>query len=609
MISGFFPSNKKVPESFFKNAFYFPEIKNHQIFDFQNNNYFFSYYKEESLPFKEKDFLYFDSNNDLIILKSGSLFNTKELSYSLSLPEDIEQNIVIAKAFIQWGPDFVKKLNGDFAIAIFDKNNEELFLYRDHVGIQPLSYTLVNKTIFFSTDNLNLCKIFSRGTDIQVDYLLSFKKYVNNQLSPNNNIKKLLPGHYLKFKNGSIKIFKYWFPENYRTNKHLKFEEVVNSLRYLIEDSVKIRNDNNYNPGVHLSGGLDSSLIAALVRKFHFNNKDVFYGFSWSPKDYKKNDLEKDERILIEKLSEKINIKTIFSDMSLDEYLEYSKKYFYCQGFFREEKVRENAKNKKVNLIYSGWGGDEFLSIGGYGILADLFWGLQWTLFFKRNPIYKPKKFIKTLFYGIFFPFLGLIPYSSKKYQKNRVLYIKKPYKKNHSTEIKNNFRYFSRRKQHLNYIYSYSIAERCEIWAVQGYRKGIVYRYPLLDKRIIEFVLQIPSALLAEKEHSRILIRELGKGIIPEEIILNNSKMDYSLYYQMNEHFKDLASILIKEVNLWKENKDLFFIDFELLEKDIWKFESDSAGNFEQLYLNIYFIKNLHEFTKTYRSLPPESE
>ena len=153
-------------------------------------------------------------------------------------------------------------------------------------------------------------------------------------------------------------------------------------------------------------------------------------------------------------------------------------------------------------------------------------------------------------------------------------------------------------------------MSERTEWWNLMGFINGIEYRYPLLDKRIIEFILKVPSHLMYRGNLNRIIIRDLGKPFLPESVI-NRVHYNDPVYGKNKAKFnKELFLLFKDEINIWKHNNDLYFIDFEILEKEIGLFEKDSdTKDFNNLFSNVIFFKSLHEFTKTYRSLPPESE
>jgi asparagine synthase (glutamine-hydrolysing) len=603
ILSSSFETQKKL--SGFENYF-FSNISE-KITWSQLGSFLYGFYIHPSLPTRYNDIYFYSEEKEILILKSGHIYNSCEVRTTLGY-QYIGEPELIFKAFNKWGPDFVKKLNGDFSIAIFQKKEESILLFRDHLGVQPLAYFQNRNSLVFSSDTLNLCRFFSKGTRINPDFLLSNLKYVDNQLTPNEHIKKLTPGHYLKFCNGNVKIKKYWFPESIKADTKLSYNEVIKDLNFLLNDSVKIRCNKKYTAGAHMSGGLDSSLVAVLSKK-HYDNQKDFYGFSWASEKPEFKNLKIDERGFVKMVAAWGKIKPIFVNLNVGDYNKFTKNFFFNMGFFWEEKTRELAKKEKINLIFSGWGGDEFLSSGTSGVDFDLIKRFKWRLFFEKNPVSNPRKFLRTVLYGLIFPVLGFMGFNNKKGLNERVYHVKRKYKKNHSVELKNRFHFLSRKDVHLGFLKSYHIAERCEFWYIHGLKHGIEYRYPLIDKRIVEYVLKIPSEFLFKKSFSRILMRDLCSSYLPEEICFCKSKLDYALFTKHEEIINSLSQQFIVEIGDWKSNSDLDFIDFPLLEKDIALFKNNPRSkNFYYLFQSLYVFKKIHEFTKTYRSLPEQT-
>ena len=155
----------------------------------------------------------------------------------------------------------------------------------------------------------------------------------------------------------------------------------------------------------------------------------------------------------------------------------------------------------------------------------------------------------------------------------------------------------------HLRMLQFYHLQRRCENWMVSGYRYGVEYRYPLLDRRIIEYMLKVPSELLCRTGLFRPLLRELGKSLLTDEIRLNYSKTDPVSMTYTHELFKASALSLLGEAIEWRDNPDLNFIDFGLLARDIEKYNksADQADDMS-FFKALVTIKAVHEFTKRYR-------
>ena len=366
-------------------------------------------------------------------------------------------------------------------------------------------------------------------------------------------------------------------------------------------DAVASRCDARFNAGAHVSGGLDSSLVAALAKEGYKHQKR-FFGFSWSPADFTGRAMKVDERVLIRSFCDRKGITPVFSDLDVTRLAEAADNSYYNRMYFAESRVMAQAAEKGVNLIFSGWGGDDFISTGDRGIEIDLLRSLSRRTFFRRNPVRPFKKFIKYLLIYVLYPYFGVLHPSVRRDLEERARYLKRPFRRSDRRSL-SYFHFFrSRRRMHLRLLNLYHIQERCESWAINGYRNGIEYRYPLLDKRIIEYILKVPSELLCETDYFRPLLREISEEILPEDVRFNWSKDDPVLWSHTSRLYQECAAGFLRELPEWKVNSDLHFIDFDLLEQDISRLGVSGEGHdAEILYRTLVFITGIHAFTREF--------
>lgn len=360
----------------------------------------------KNLPYVVDDFVHIDINNGLLVMLSGAIFNQTSLREQVNLYERINDPALISRLFLKYGPIFIQKLIGEFAIFIYQSFNNKIFLFRDHMGVHPVSYIVESNSLIFSTDFISLSRCFGSTESIDQNYLISLYKNINLKTTPYKKVVKLLPGTYIEFSNFKIKTTRYWQPELIKIDSSLNRHNYLNEIRNLIEDSVKIRCDSRLNTGTHVSGGLDSGIVTVFT-KMNYPKHDKFYGFSWSPENYHDNTVLFDERKMVIDICKKYGIIPIFSSLTEENIINYLNRYIENFGFYHEENILEQASNLKVNLLMSGFGGDEFVSKGDSGIMSDLLFGFHWGTYVRKNPINNPKKFMKTLLYNVIFPAIG----------------------------------------------------------------------------------------------------------------------------------------------------------------------------------------------------------
>jgi asparagine synthase (glutamine-hydrolysing) len=561
------------------------------------------YYLHPRLPSGQRDIYYLDKGSDIMVLLSGAVYNRHELSrmYDDVGEADLDPHLV-AVMFLREGPGFVEKLNGDFAIFILRPAGREVFLFRDHVGVMPLAYTVDGQTLSFSSDIAGLSRAVSAGRAPDIEFLLSYFRFTDRRRAPDGRVSKLLPGHFLRFSAEGTVVTEYWKPGRISIDHRLQHRQMLSDLTAIVHDAVRIRCDHRYTAGAHVSSGIDSGIVSVLARR-EYSQQERFYGFSWSPADFAAGDTEYDERDIVTTSCDRTGIVPLFSDMSAAVFPMVVSSYDENRAHFSEDRNLAQAVEAGVNLIFSGWGGDEFISTGDRGIETDLLRGLHLRTFFRRSRINRPGLFIRDLLFYVVCPALGVLDRGTARSFRHDARYIRKAYRRNDREALKNFYFHTSRHQMHLRMLQSYHIQERCEVWAVSGYHRGVEYRYPLLDRRIIEYMLKVPSMLLCMTDHFRPLLRETGEGVLPGEVRWNWSKTDPVYRAFMSELFREAADSFMEEVHAWKENPDLYFVDFDLLTEDIKRYkEHPDAVETKVLFRTLVYIKGIHEFSKKYR-------
>lgn len=214
----------------------------------------------------------FSDDGNLAIIFNGEIYNFRELRTELtSLGHKFKTNSdteVIVHAYEEFGTDCLKKLRGMFAFAIWNFREEKLFIARDRVGKKPLFYGLTDKGSFVFGSELKTLLVHGElhpEIDLaSLDAYLTFG-YVPEESCILKNVTKLLPGHFLIFRNDNVNTVKYW-DFDYVRPSNLKTEaEYVEVLREKIKEAVSVRLISEVPLGAFLSGGVDSSTIVAMM--------------------------------------------------------------------------------------------------------------------------------------------------------------------------------------------------------------------------------------------------------------------------------------------------------------------------------------------------------
>lgn len=238
-----------------------------------------------------------NEDNSVYIIYNGEVYNYIELREMLKkkghrfcTTSDTE---VILKMYIEFGIGCLARLNGMFAFAIYDNSKKSLFIARDRVGIKPLYYALTNEGIIFASEMKALltnpmvsCELNNRAVETYIAL-----GYVVAPETMFSKIKKLQPGHYIICTQEGISIKEYWdidFADSISKRTPEDYEE---ELLELLKKSMRLQLRSDVPVGVFLSGGIDSSTVAALLSKYKLMENQiqtftVGYDYGFSEKNY-----------------------------------------------------------------------------------------------------------------------------------------------------------------------------------------------------------------------------------------------------------------------------------------------------------------------------------
>ncbi|MGD9562323.1 MAG: asparagine synthase (glutamine-hydrolyzing) [Pyrinomonadaceae bacterium] len=214
----------------------------------------------------------FNEAGDLAIVFNGEIYNFAEitrelraLGFSFKTNSDTE---AILHAFEEFGEGCLKKLRGMFAFAIWDFKSESLFIARDRVGKKPLFYTLTDKGEFVFGSELKTLLAHGgvkREVDLAaLDTYLSFG-YVPEEFCFLKGVKKLRPGHFLRFRKGGVETERYWDFDLSKAPAERSPQECAAAVQDKVREAVEVRLISEVPLGAFLSGGIDSSAIVGLM--------------------------------------------------------------------------------------------------------------------------------------------------------------------------------------------------------------------------------------------------------------------------------------------------------------------------------------------------------
>jgi len=213
----------------------------------------------------------------LEIVYNGEVYNFQEIrqeleKYNYSFDSDSDTEVIL-KAYHKWGVEAVNKFNGMFAIAIYDRASEKLILLRDRTGIKPLYYYEKDGLLLFSSELKSFHEHPSFVKEMDFNALAQYFHYgyIPQPFSIFQHTKKLLSGHYLEvdLQTQRVTLHKYWDVKKFYNlpKKEIAYTKAKEEVEELLISSFKYRMVSDVPVGVFLSGGYDSSAVAAILQK------------------------------------------------------------------------------------------------------------------------------------------------------------------------------------------------------------------------------------------------------------------------------------------------------------------------------------------------------
>lgn len=305
----------------------------------------------------------------LTMVFNGELYNFADvrkeleaLGYSFTTSSDTE---VLIKAFHKWGKDCISRFIGMFAFAIHDKSDDSIYLCRDRMGVKPLFYSLENGLIFGSEMRTIIPLLKSKEPDHDSVYEYFRMGFISRDRTIFRNAKKLLPGHYLHYKNGKATITAYWKAEDVLKNSipDRSAEEWEQEIHDLMIDAFSKRMIADVPVGIFLSGGVDSSLVASILQKNYGNIHTFTIGFD----DERYNEAHIARGIATHLGTQHTEFTLNISDAhdTLNNFYNIYDEPFADSSGIPTTIVSGMAANAGIKVVLSGDGGDELFC--GYG--------------------------------------------------------------------------------------------------------------------------------------------------------------------------------------------------------------------------------------------------
>jgi asparagine synthase (glutamine-hydrolysing) len=481
----------------------------------------------------------FNEDRSLALSCNGEIFNYRELRRELEnkghkfrTKTDVE---VLVHLYEEHGVGFLNKLNAQFAFAIYDRKDGTLFLARDQFGICPLFYTIVDGFLIFASEIKAILKHPSVPREVNLtglDQVLSLPGAISPQ-TLFRNIHSLPSGHYIVMRNNDVIVREYWdldYPLESESTDGKPEEFYADELRDRLEQSVRYRLQADVPVGFFLSGGLDSSLIAAMIQRV---SPDVQrHSFSISFSDERLCEA-KYQRLVSDSVGS-IHHEIPFNDADIA--LRLKDAVFHSECPLKETyntaslALSNETRRTGVTVVLNGEGSDElFAGYVGYRfdkgrsnngknqdldtILAD---EIREKLWGDRDFNYEKDEY----------------PFREVK----QALYAEDVSARLHEFEcsnfpVINKSRLRGRHILHKRSYLDFKLRLGHHLIADHGDRmtmaNSIEARYPFLDIDLVEFCMQIPPDLKLHGFTEKYILKKAAEDLIPSQIV-NREKFGF---------------------------------------------------------------------------------
>ncbi|MGA9769976.1 MAG: asparagine synthase (glutamine-hydrolyzing) [Blastocatellia bacterium] len=502
----------------------------------------------------------FNEDGTVVLICNGEIYNYRELrqaaierGHSFYTNSDVE---VLVHLYEDYGLNFLNMINGQFAFVLYDSKQKRIYLARDHFGINPLYYTVRDGLIIFGSEIKAILEHPRVRAEVDLtglDQVLSLPGLVSPR-TLFKGISSLRSGHYITLSHDDMKDIEYWdldYPREVDDRQRESESYYVERLKELLIRAVKYRLQADVPVGFYLSGGLDSSLIAAIINAEPSDAYRQAFSIAFT-----------DSRICESKYQRMVasfvgtSHHEIVFDVS-DVSTRLSKMIYHSECPVKETyntcclALSEAANNHGANVILSGEGADElFAGYVGYKFdrvrqngngkydlsemleeqLRESLWGDK-DLFYEKNHYAFSE--IKTSLYS------DKMKEEFNQFNCLNFDLINKERLKGRSVLHKRSYLDFKLRlSDHLI----------CDHGDKMALANSVEARYPFLDQDLVEFAKQIPPDLKLNGFNEKYILKKVAANFIPENVI-NREKFGFQapgtplLLLQRDEWINDLLS------------------------------------------------------------------
>jgi len=491
-------------------------------------------------------------NGRLWITFNGEIFNYVELREELlakghvfSSRSDTE---VILHLYQEEGENCVNKMNGQWALAIWDEKRRKLFVSRDRLGVRPLFFTLADDSFLFASEikALFACPEIPRQLDLQaLDQFFTFWAAIAPRTAF-KGISQLPPGHSLVVENGEVRVWQYWCLDYPAEDGYLsgQEQELAHELLDLLRDATRIRLRSDVPVGAYLSGGIDSTVTTALARSL-VGDRLRSFSVSFEDSEFDESAYQKEAVEYLGTQHSDVRCTYDAIAQAFPDMIRHAEQPVLRTAPAPLFHLAKLVRSSGYKVVLTGEGADEML--GGYDIFKELkirrFWGRNLDsrlrpMLLKRLYPYmdgiqrQPTAYLKSFFHVSAEDLAN--PYFSHLPRWELTAKLKSFFTDEARSEIRPGLYLEELAAKLPTEFHSWGAFNRAEfleaafflpgyILSAQGDRMAMAHsvegRFPFLDHRVVSFAGKLPPRLKMKVLNQKYLLKLAVEGLIPPRI------------------------------------------------------------------------------------------
>jgi len=485
-------------------------------------------------------------DRSLVLICNGEIYNYIELKEELIKKGHVfytdTDTEVILHLYEDYGTESLQYLRGMFAFCLWDLENQQLFVARDRVGEKPIYYSEIPCGIVFSSELKAILKHYIPEPSIDTSMLLEAIRYsfpINRKDTYINQIKRLEPGHYLLINKFGMNKEVYWRKENH-CNYNGTLKDAIIKTRELLFDSVRICLRSDVPVAVLLSGGIDSSAIAALAKEIGVEVYAITAGY--------KGNFDVDERAIAKRFADEKGLIWQDIELNIDDYIAYFEEYSavvdepVCDiAAFAQWGLYKKVKELGFKVLLSGNGGDElFYGYPYWNKIGESISALDKHIKIRTFKGYKKKiELLKFAFNNLRYIVNGSYtkPYDEKVFSPNFfssfLAFIRSSGYETDWNNINHKSFWQSGNMPGIEKVYTtlfntWLSANCLYLGDRLGMGNSLEVRSPFVDYKLIDFVSSLPIEMKYRSNTPKFLLKKVLHGIVPD-YILNASKKAFT--------------------------------------------------------------------------------